>query len=93
MNITRPSRAVWCPTRLILPTTLSKANRPAAGSFDTRTLLAQTETNAAADAGQHGCLWRVVKRDGRDLTVTSDARPNRVDAAINHVVVTAVGVF
>lgn len=93
LKITRPSRAVWCPTRLILPTGLSKPNRPAAGSFDTRTLLGQTETKASADARQHGCSWRVVERDGHGLTITADAQPNRVDAAINHGIVTAVGVF
>jgi hypothetical protein len=38
-------------------------------------------------------LWRVVIRDGHGLTVTADFVANRVDATINHGIVTGVGVY
>jgi hypothetical protein len=90
-KIVRPGRAIWCPTKLTLRTSPSEPNRPASGSFDTRSLLGQTVAHAAADARPHGCSLRVVKRDGRDLTITSDARANRVDAVVSHGIVTATG--
>jgi hypothetical protein len=93
VKITRSSRAIWCASRLILPTHLSKPTRPAARSFDTRALLGQAETKAAAETRRRGCLWRVVRRGGHDLTVTADARGNRVDASIIRGIVVATGVF
>ena len=89
----RPSHPIWCPSKLTLPTGLSKPNRPAARSFDARTLLGQPEREAAARAHGQGCLWRVVKRDGENLAVTADVRSDRIDAAILHGKVTAIGVF
>jgi hypothetical protein len=85
---------VWCPTTTFtVGAGLSKPNGHAASSFDTRALLGQTETKAATEARQHGCSWRVIKRDGHDQFITLDARSNRIDAAIDHGIVTATGVF
>jgi hypothetical protein len=93
VKITRPARAVWCPTKPIHAISLSRPNPRGENSFDTRTLLGQAEAAAAAQTRRHGCLWRVVRRDGRELTITSDSRPNRVDAAVDRGTVTATGVF
>lgn len=91
-KIVRPGRPVWCPTSLISPAQ-SEPNTPAPHSFDTRAILGMTETEAAAAVRRRGCDWRVVVRNGRALTVTSDARPQRVDASITNGIVTAVGVY
>ena len=92
VKVIRPDRALWCPTSKIAPGQ-SKANTRAVGSFDTRVLLGQAESRAAAESAQYGCLWRVVIRDGHGLHVTADAVPERVDAIITHRVVTEVGVY
>jgi hypothetical protein len=58
-KITRPNRAIWCPTSSGVtdpPGRLSRPNRPAPGSFDTRSLLGQTAHEAAAEARRHGCV-------------------------------------
>jgi hypothetical protein len=63
------------------------------GSFDVRTLLGEREERAAAGAARHGCDWRVIERNGRGLAITLDARRDRVDARIDHGVVTSVAVY
>lgn len=93
VRVTGPSQPIWCPSKLTLPTGLSKPNRPADRSFDARALLGQPESEAAARARGRGCAWRVVKRDGQNLAVTADVRSDRIDAAILHGKVTAIGVF
>lgn len=92
VKIIRPGRPVWCPTSRISPAQ-SKSNTRAPHSFDTRSILGMTETEAAAAVRRRGCKWRVVVRDDRPLTVTSDARPQRVDASVTNGIVTAVGVY
>jgi hypothetical protein len=52
-----------------------------------------TETEAAAAVRRRGCKWRAVARDGRDLTMTSDANGQRVDATVTNGIVTAIGVY
>jgi hypothetical protein len=56
-------------------------------------LLGQPEAKAAAEARRHGCAWRVINLDDKHLIITADGRPNRVDADMNHGIVTAVGVY
>jgi hypothetical protein len=38
---------------------------------------------------QHGCVWRVVERNGHQYVITMDLRLNRVDLTIDHGMVTA----
>lgn len=90
VTVTRPTQPVWCPTIFHAQTIgMSHPNQRVAGSFDTRLLLRRTEAHAAAEASQHGCLWRVVNQGG---LMTADGRPNRIDADVSHGIVTAIGV-
>jgi hypothetical protein len=90
VTVNRPTKPVWCPTIFHAQTIgLSHPNKRVAGSFDTRVLLGHTEANAAAEARQHGCSWRVINRGG---LLTADGRPNRIDADVSRGIVTAVGV-
>jgi YD repeat-containing protein len=91
VKIVRPGRPVWCPTGKISPAR-SEPNTPAPHSFDARAILAMTETDAPAAVRRRGCKWRVVARDGRDLTITRDANGQRVDATVANGIVTAIGV-
>jgi hypothetical protein len=93
VKIQRPKLPIWCPGKIRVPTTLSEPDRRTKGAFDTRTLLGRTETNAATVVRAHGCVWRVVERNGHGLTTTLDARGDRVDAAIARGVVVKVGVY
>lgn len=90
-NASRPDRPIWCPAVFHAQTAgMSKPNRHVSGSFDTRTLLGRSASNAEAIARQHGCSWRVVNQGG---ALTADGRANRVDADIINGKVTAVGVY
>lgn len=97
IKVARPTQPIWCPTRSISP--LAR-NAHTTGSFDARTLLGLPESKAAAETHHLGCSWRVVLRVGhsRDghghrIIVTADFRRDRVDATINHGIVTAVEVY
>jgi hypothetical protein len=49
---------------------------------------------ARAIARRHGCIVRVVRRDGENLAVTDDFRTDRINVAVrNGRVVRATGVF
>lgn len=90
VTVTRPTQAVWCPTIFHAQTIgMSHPNARVPGSFDTRALLGQSEANAVAQARRHGCSWRVVNHGG---VLTADGNPKRIDADVNHGIVTAVGV-
>jgi hypothetical protein len=91
-SVDRPARPVWCPSGQIV-TQPDRYTTRIHGSFDSRTLLGQTTQKAVAEAHQHGCTWRVVRRNGHDLPIFLDARANRIDAAVNHGIVTAVAVY
>jgi len=72
---------------------LGSANKPAPHSFDTRTLLGLSAATASNVARRHGCLWRVVRRNGHGVPMTLDARTNRVNVSVDHGVVVATGVW
>ena len=59
----------------------------------TGALLGLTVRKASHRAHEHGCLLRVAKRNGHGLIITSDARTDRVNVAIDHGIVTATGVW
>jgi hypothetical protein len=54
---------------------------------------AKPKARRRLEVSRLGCSWRVVIRDGHGLTVTADFVANRVDATINHGIVTGVGVY
>ena len=53
-------------------------------------LVGLTEEEATAEAEERGWILRVVRRDGEDLAVTMDFRPNRVNVEVTDGEVTAV---
>jgi hypothetical protein len=93
-QIIRPAGPVWCPTTT-RPSN-AKQNRPNAPgeqSFDTRSLLGLTEEQASATVSRHGCILRVIERDGRKFALRADFRGSRVNVGITRGIVTSVGVY
>lgn len=89
-----PGGAIWCPTSSrATEVRQSRANWPTRQSFDTRTLLGLTETQAAARAARWRCSLRVIQRNGKRFALTADFSSDRVDVVIAHNRVTSVGVY
>lgn len=94
--VDRPAHAVWCPTRSDVTDPvahLGSSNRATSGSFDTRNLLGLTVQKATDVARAHGCLLRVIQRNGHGLIITADALTDRVNVSVDHGTVTATGVW
>ena len=53
-------------------------------------LVGMTEQLAESCAGEAGFAWRVIARDGEEFAVTADYAPSRINARIDHGVVSAV---
>ena len=58
--------------------------------LDSRELVGLTLAAARAEAAEYGCDVRVERRDGRDLAVTEDLRPDRIGVTVEDGSVTAV---
>lgn len=92
VKVTHPAQPVWCPTgRSSLRQ--SAPNSPVHRSFDTRSLLGESEDQAEAMARRFHCSWRVIERDGHRFALTADLRLNRVNVTITRGRVTSVGVY
>jgi hypothetical protein len=83
-RIVRTRHPILCPLRI--------PGWSAPNSFDMRILLGMSEQNAASLASARGCTLRVVSIDGHTLPEIADLVSNRVDAVVNHGIVTGVHV-
>jgi hypothetical protein len=54
-----------------------------------RRVVGRTEPAARSLAERHGCLLRVIERDGMALAVTEDYSTNRINVAVRNGRVTA----
>ena len=79
--VQRPADPVRCPE-----------NVPAQDAWDARELLGMTTDAARERTEAEGCRFRVVERDGEQLAITMDLRPDRVNAVLRDGVVVAVSV-
>jgi hypothetical protein len=61
--------------------------------LDSQVLVGLTVTKAESIARAHGCLLRVVQRNGRPQIITDDERLDRIDVATQSGIVVKVGVF
>lgn len=58
------------------------AGQPAEGRLDSRELVGLTLREAREKAARYGCTVRVERRDGRNLALTSDLRPDRIGVVV-----------
>ena len=60
-------------------------------NIDPNLLVGKTLEEAKVYAESQGCTIRVISKDGEDLMVTQDLRPNRINVYIVKNVITIVG--
>jgi hypothetical protein len=58
--------------------------------FKARTLIGKKIPQARRTARRHDCSFRVTKRNGRELTVTADYSPQRINVGVRHRKVTSI---
>ena len=83
------------------PATAVPADLPRAGDgyrcphgdkdgFKARKLIGKPIPQARRQAHGHDCAFRVSKRNGRQLTVTADYSPERINVGVRHRTVTSI---
>jgi len=58
--------------------------------FKARELIGKTIRQGRRQARHHDCAFRVTKRNGRQLTVTADYSPERINVGVRHRRVTSI---
>jgi hypothetical protein len=84
-TVERPAKPVYCPTAV------GGKGPKAKDRFDAREILSLSVAEAKAVAKKHGCVVRVVRRDGVDLVRTMDFSNARINVTVTQDRVLRIG--